>query len=165
LGHYQAARAAAQRACERDDFALLEGALAELVEASVRSGSRGCAVAALRRLEARAQVSGSAWAMGVAACARALLGDDERAEGSYLEAIERLGGTRARVALGRVRLLYGEWLRRRGRRVGASLALPLVRTVLTAWPATSRSFTSFARPRRSNEFRPTERSPFNERSY
>jgi hypothetical protein len=103
----------------RDDFALLEGTLAELVEAGVRSGSRGCAVAALRRLEARAQVSGSEWAMGIAACARTVIGDDERAEGSYLEAIERLGSTRARVPLGRVRLLYGEWLRRRGRRVDA----------------------------------------------
>jgi DNA-binding CsgD family transcriptional regulator len=125
LGHYQAARAAAQRACERDDFALLEAALAELVEASVRSGSRGCAVTALRRLEERAQGSGSEWAMGVAACSRALLADDGRAEGSYLEAIERLGGTRARVALGRVRLLYGEWLRRRGRRVDAREQLTL----------------------------------------
>jgi DNA-binding CsgD family transcriptional regulator len=131
LGYYQAARAAAQRACERDDFALLEGALAELVEASVRSGSGGCAVAALRRLEARARVSGSEWATGVAACARALLGEDQSAEDSYLEAIERLGGTRARVALGRVRLLYGEWLRRRGRRVDAREQLTLAHRVFS----------------------------------
>ena len=131
LGHYQAARAAAERACERDDFALLEGALAELIEASVRSDSRGCAVAALRRLEARAHVSGTAWAMGVAAAARALLDDDERAEGSYLQAIDRLSGTRARVALGRVRLLYGEWLRRRGRRVDARHQLWLAHGVFS----------------------------------
>jgi DNA-binding CsgD family transcriptional regulator len=132
LGHYQAARAAAQRACERDDFVLLEGALAELVEASVRSGSRGCAVAALRKLEARAQASGSDWAMGVTACARALVGDDERAESSYLEAIERLGGTRADVAAGRARLLYGEWLRRRGRRVDAREQLTLANRLFSA---------------------------------
>jgi hypothetical protein len=40
LRHYHAARAAAQRACEHDDFVLLEGALAELVEAGARSGHR-----------------------------------------------------------------------------------------------------------------------------
>ena len=129
LGHYQAARVAAQRACERDDFALLEGALAELVEASVRSGRRGCAEAALRRLEARAQVSGTAWAMGIAAGAQALLDEDDCAEANYLEALERLGGTRALVALGRVRLLYGEWLRRRGRRVHARQQLTLAHGV------------------------------------
>jgi DNA-binding CsgD family transcriptional regulator len=119
LGHYQAARAAAERACERDDFVLLEGALGELVEASVRSDSRRCATAALRRLEALARVSGSAWARGVAACSRALLSDDELAERSYLEAIALLGRAPARVALARVQLLYGEWLRRQGRRVDA----------------------------------------------
>jgi DNA-binding CsgD family transcriptional regulator len=69
--------------------------------------------------------------MGVAACARALLGDDEGAEGSYLEAIERLGGTHARVALGRARLLYGEWLRRQGRRVDARQQLTLAHRVFS----------------------------------
>jgi DNA-binding CsgD family transcriptional regulator len=125
LGHYQAARDSAQRACESDDFSLLEGALAELVEASVRSGRRDCAVAALARLETRADASGSEWAAGIASCARALLCDDDDAEGSYLEAIEWLRGTCARVALGRVHLLFGEWLRRRGRRVDAREHLTL----------------------------------------
>ena len=119
IGHYQAARAAAERACERDDFVLLEGALGELVEASVRTDRRRGATVALRRLEALAGVSGSAWARGVAACSRALLSDDELAERCYLEAIALLGRGPARVALGRVRLLYGEWLRRQGRRVDA----------------------------------------------
>ncbi len=125
IGHYQAARAAAERACERDDFVLLEGALGELVEASVRTDRRRGATVALRRLEALAGVSGSAWARGVAACSRALLSDDELAERCYLEAIALLGRGPARVALGRVRLLYGEWLRRQGRRVDAREQLTL----------------------------------------
>jgi DNA-binding CsgD family transcriptional regulator len=133
LGHYQAARASAQRACESDDFSLLVGALAELVEASVRSGSRDGAEAALARLESRAEVNGSEWAAGLASCARALLCDEDDAEVSYLEAIEWLRGTCARVALGRVHLLFGEWLRRRGRRVDArkhlTLALDVFREV------------------------------------
>jgi DNA-binding CsgD family transcriptional regulator len=119
LGHYQAARVAAQRACQRDDFALLDGALAELVEASVRSGDRGCAMAALRRLQGRAHAGASQWARGLVACSRALVCVDESAEASYQEAIELLAGARAPVALGRARLLYGEWLRRLGRRVDA----------------------------------------------
>ena len=131
LGHYQAARTAAERACARDDFSLLDGALAELVEASVRSGDRRCAVSAFGRLEARARSNGSAWALGVAACSRALLCNDERAEDAFLEAIERLGRARTLVALGRVQLLYGEWLRRRGRRVDARKQLSCAHRTFT----------------------------------
>jgi DNA-binding CsgD family transcriptional regulator len=48
-----------------------------------------------------------------------LLSEGEAAERLYLEAIERLGRTRVRVALARAQLLYGEWLRRQGRRMDA----------------------------------------------
>lgn len=119
LGHYRAARSAAQRACEHDDFALLDGALAELVEASARSGHPHIAREALRKLQDRAHITGSEWATALAAASRAVLSDDQVAETAYLEAIERLERTHARVALARTHLLYGEWLRRGGRRVDA----------------------------------------------
>ena len=65
------------------------------------------------------EASDAEWALGLEARARALLSEDEAAEGLYREAIDRLGRTRLRPELARSRLLFGEWLRRVGRRVDA----------------------------------------------
>jgi DNA-binding NarL/FixJ family response regulator len=48
-----------------------------------------------------------------------LLNEGEAAERLYREATDRLGRTRLRPDLARSNLLYGEWLRREGRRVDA----------------------------------------------
>ena len=119
LGHYQAALAAAQRASEHDDLGLYGWALIELVEAGSRTGERELAAAAAHRLDDRAHASGTDWALGIAARSRALLSEDDAAEGLYREAIERLARSRIAVHLARTRLLYGEWLRRENRRLDA----------------------------------------------
>ena len=93
--------------------------LVELIEAAVRSGRPERASGALQLLSAAARTTGTDWALGLAARSRALLGDGESAELMYLEAIERLGRTRVRAELARAHLVYGEWLRRQGRRVDA----------------------------------------------
>ncbi|GAA5033580.1 helix-turn-helix transcriptional regulator [Streptomyces siamensis] len=116
LGRYDTALAAATRACQYEDLAFFGWALSELVEAAVRSGQPKVAAAALDDLTERTRASGTRWALGVEACARALVTDDEAAEALYQEAIEHLGGCRIAVHLARARLLYGEWLRRRNRR-------------------------------------------------
>jgi DNA-binding CsgD family transcriptional regulator len=116
LGRYQEALAAAQRACESRLHRPCSGwALAELIEAAVRSGTSGEATDAYRWLAEMADASASDWALGLAARSRALLTDGEGAEHFYRQAIEHLGRTRMRAELARARLLYGEWLRRQRR--------------------------------------------------
>jgi DNA-binding CsgD family transcriptional regulator len=118
-GRYAEALAAAESACEYDDLGVLAWALTELVEAAARSGKREAALAAVERLTKSTRAGATDWALGIEARSRALVSDDDAAEPLYREALERLGRTRVRVELARARLLYGEWLRREGRRLDA----------------------------------------------
>ncbi|MFD0785474.1 LuxR C-terminal-related transcriptional regulator, partial [Micromonospora azadirachtae] len=94
-------------------------ALAELVEAAVRTGDLTLATEANARLRERTAPAGTDWALGTQAMAEALLAEERQTETHYEEAIERLTRGDIRCQLGRARLLYGEWLRRRNRRVDA----------------------------------------------
>jgi DNA-binding CsgD family transcriptional regulator len=120
LGRYHTARAAAEQATSYGhDMGTSLWALAELVEAATRSEAPEAAIDAHRRLVAVTQPSGTDWALGLEARAHALLQEGPAAERLYLEAIDRLSRTRARVDVARAQLLYGEWLRRKHRRVDA----------------------------------------------
>jgi len=116
LGRYEGAMAAAQRACEHEDFGMFNWALTELVEAAARGGQLDVAATALGQLEERTRAAGTDWALGIQARSRALVGDSEDAEALYREAIERLARSRIVVHRARAQLLYGEWLRRENRR-------------------------------------------------
>jgi DNA-binding CsgD family transcriptional regulator/tetratricopeptide (TPR) repeat protein len=117
LGHYdQALTAAKQASDDPDELGLATWALAELIEAAARTGAPERASGAFRRLAEVTSAAATDWALGIQARSRALLSGDEHAERLYLEAIERLGRTRIRAELARAHLLYGEWLRRQGRR-------------------------------------------------
>ena len=70
LGGYQAALAAAQRACQYDALGLFAWSLIELVEAAARSREPELAVDALERLSERTRLSGTDWAGGRGAVAR-----------------------------------------------------------------------------------------------
>jgi ATP/maltotriose-dependent transcriptional regulator MalT len=60
---------------------------------------------------------------GIEARVRALLGDGADADRLYRESIEHLARTGSKAQLARSHLLYGEWLRRQGRRRDARVQL------------------------------------------
>ncbi|WP_219339792.1 ATP-binding protein [Luteimonas salinisoli] len=116
LGNYAQAQAAARRACETDELGLTNISLPELVEAAVRAGQPDIAAGALEQLGSRALACNTSWALGLAARCRALTSAGPVAEGHYREALERLGQSRMAGETARAHLVYGEWLRREGRR-------------------------------------------------
>ena len=120
LGRYEEALAVSEQAGEdSEELGVSTWVPTEFIEAAVRAGEPERAAPPLRRLQEISRASGSDWTLGVEARSRALLSEGDEAERLYREAIERLGRTRVRVALARAQLLYGEWLRRQGRRVEA----------------------------------------------
>jgi DNA-binding CsgD family transcriptional regulator len=119
LGNYEIALGAATSLVEFDELAHSSVALPELVEAAVRAGQPKRAAAALDRLTSRARASGTQWALGMAARSRALVSTERGAEDHYREAIQRLRKCRMATHLARTHLVYGEWLRREGRRQDA----------------------------------------------
>jgi DNA-binding CsgD family transcriptional regulator len=132
-GRYEDALAAAQEAAiDPLELGPTKWALAELVEAGVRGGHVDVAAAAFGQLSAMTRASGTDLALGIEAGRSALLREDDAAEELYREAIERLGRTRMCVERARARLRYGEWLRRRGRRVDARAQLQSAYDALSA---------------------------------
>ena len=132
LGRYGDALSAAQVAAAAPlEPGPPKWALVELVEAGVRTGNIEAATAALDELSAMTRASGTEWALGIEAGRRALLREGHTAEELYREAIDRLGRTTVHVELARAQLLYGEWLRREGRRVDARAQLRTAHETLT----------------------------------
>ena len=120
LARYQEAVSAARRAAaDAIDPWHTMWALPELVEAAARAGDTELAADALERLAETTQPAGNDLALGIEARCRALLSDGAAADELYRDAIDRLGRTRLRPELARAHLLYGEWLRREGRRIDA----------------------------------------------
>jgi DNA-binding CsgD family transcriptional regulator len=132
LGRYDAARDAARQAFERDHLGYTPLVVPELAEAASRTGDAALLEAAVAWTSERTAVAPTQWALGIAARVRALAGTGDAAEDAYRESIERLARTRVRVELARAQLLYGEWLRRAGRRVDAREQLRVAHEALAA---------------------------------
>jgi DNA-binding CsgD family transcriptional regulator len=123
LGQYEEALAAAVTASEHREVVAENWGLSELIEPATRTGRTDLAADALQRLCTKASATGTAWALGIEARSRALMSEDDRADGFFLQAIDHLSQTPLRAELARTHLLYGEWLRRTNRRVDARLQL------------------------------------------
>ena len=130
LGRYEAAREAARRAFECDDVTFGHVAVSELAEAAARTGDLAELQTALDWLSERTRVAPTGWVLGIEARVRALASDGAAADGFYRESIELLGRTRVRAQLARSYLLYGEWLRRQGRRLDAREQLRIAHRML-----------------------------------
>lgn len=135
LGNYPTAMEAASRASGSLDLPAAGLALAELVEAAVLAGEPDRATDALAALSSRARASGTPWALGLAARSRALTTPGLDAEKHHLEAIEWFRGCRMAGDVARAHLVYGEWLRRHGRRQDAREQLRTAHEQLSAMGA------------------------------
>jgi DNA-binding CsgD family transcriptional regulator len=127
----EAFAAAAQASVDPHELWFSTFALVELIEAASRSGRSEQAAEALALLGESTSASGTPWALAVEARSRALLQQGPAAETLYREAVELLRPTRLRLDLARSHLLYGEWLRREGRRVDARNELRLAHEMFT----------------------------------
>ena len=94
-------------------------ALPELVEAAVRTGDVQLAADAHERLRTTTLPAGNDVALGIEARCHALLRRGAAADDLYRESVDRLARTQLRPELARAHLVYGEWLRREGRRIDA----------------------------------------------
>jgi DNA-binding CsgD family transcriptional regulator len=135
IGRYEAAHQAVGRAFEQDRLGYIPFVVPEVAEAASRTGDAALLRAALDWMSERTSVTSTDWALGIEARVRALASEDDEAERFYRDSIERLARTRIRVELARTRLLYGEWLRREGRRVDAREQLRVAREALLAMGA------------------------------
>src|SRR5262249_33560505 len=104
----------------------------ELVEAAARGGDAELARDALERLAATTQPCGTDPAARTEARGRARPRDGPAGEALCRDAIYRLSRTQLRPDLARAHLLYGEWLRREGRRLDAREQLRTAHDMLTA---------------------------------
>ncbi len=119
LGRYDDALAVARDGCDHDDLGFRTWSLYELIEAAGRVGDRTAAEEAFELFRRSAETSDTDWAAGALCGARAMLTDGSSAETCYQQSIEHLSRTSIAVLLARVRLAYGEWLRRANRRTDA----------------------------------------------
>jgi ATP/maltotriose-dependent transcriptional regulator MalT len=116
IGRHGEALTSARAVVAGDVLGFQTLAAPELAEAASRTDD----VAALSQINtwmrARAAATPTDWATGTAALVEALAAGDSDAEAFYQESIAHLGKTPLRIAVARSHLLYGEWLRRQGRK-------------------------------------------------
>jgi DNA-binding CsgD family transcriptional regulator len=105
------------------------------VEAAVHAGERGVAEEAFGHLRERTRAAGTDWGLGVEASSAALLAEGGDADDLHRGALDHFERGDCGLELGRGELLYGEWLRREGRRLEAREQLRAAHERLSAMGA------------------------------
>jgi len=137
LARYEEALAASQTGLDHDGFNFTGLSLVEHIEAAVRCGELDRAEDSFARLDTLVQPTDTGWAHGVRARCAALVGRGDDPESLYRSALEHLRRDRVVVEVGRTHLLYGEWLRREGRRSDAREQLRAAHRMFEAMPASA----------------------------
>ncbi|BCY07256.1 AAA family ATPase [Actinoplanes sp. L3-i22] len=115
LGRFDVALPAARRVFRADQIPLGPAVAAELMDAAARTGATDDLRDVRDRLAERLACGPGPWLSGLHERSLALLAGDD-AEHHFRESVRHLGETRGRLELARSHLMFGEWLRRRGRR-------------------------------------------------
>jgi DNA-binding CsgD family transcriptional regulator len=132
LGRHADALNCARRVVEWDALGYRTLVAAELAEAASREGDTALLSETSAWVRSRAAATPTEWALGISARVQALDANAaDTADSLYRESIEHLAKTPLRVELARSHLLYGEWLRRRGRRGDARDQLSIAHGALT----------------------------------
>jgi DNA-binding CsgD family transcriptional regulator len=119
LARYDAARAAAREVFDYDILGYRTLVVGEFAEAALHCDDLPRLRQAAEWLAERVRATPTAWARGMDARVRAMLSTGDEADTLYRQSIDEFATTRLRPELARGHLLYGEWLRREGRRIDA----------------------------------------------
>jgi ATP/maltotriose-dependent transcriptional regulator MalT len=131
LGRHAEALEYARRVVEWEALGYQTLAAGELAEAASRQGHTALLSELSDWIRARATATPTEWALGTAARVQALNASGTTADALYRESIDHLDKTALRIELARSHLLYGEWLRREGRKGDAHEQLAIAHQALT----------------------------------
>ncbi|MEZ0052998.1 DNA-binding CsgD family transcriptional regulator [Mycobacterium sp. MAA66] len=130
LGRHSEALESAQAAWAHGLFGMSTFLVPELAEAAARAGDVDTVRKTLNWIDERAQATSTGWLLGMQARLHALSVED--GEEFYRQSIGHLDRAGLQTETARAHLLYGEWLRRAGRRVDARAQLRVAESHLTA---------------------------------
>ena len=109
-------QAVQQQLMVRIDQILMTRVLPDLIESDVRRGDRRMLDAALGQLAQHVEVIKTPLATALLARSEAMAATGPEAEAGFIRAIELLSNPKMNFELAKTQLLFGEWLRRQGRR-------------------------------------------------
>lgn len=129
IGRHKEALAHARRAFAANHIGMGPFVAAEVAEAAAHTGDTATLNAVLDWITGQVASCPTDWALGIESRVHALLSQD--ADEWHQQSITHLSRAGLRLETGRAHLLYGEWLRRAGRRIDARYQLRTAEEMLS----------------------------------